>query len=194
MGMDRERSAKDRVETRLAHLHRLENPDYGLTAAQANEAFRTVYEAGSKPASILVRRAFLARRRLLAVFRGLEAKLTVAGGPNTILVSDYSVEHVFPQDSSRWVADYAAWGLDAQAIKNLHDRLHFLGNLTPVTKPHNSALRNKPFADKREGIKNEAAGLKVHGSITRSRSWTATHIDKRGKVLAEAFVKRWPRP
>lgn len=67
MGTSTERSAKERVKTRLSHLGRLEHPDHGLTVDQANQAFRDVYEAGSKPASILVRRSFVARHRRFKV-------------------------------------------------------------------------------------------------------------------------------
>lgn len=67
MGTGSSRSSKERLEPRLAHLRRLESADFGLTVAQANEAFRTVYEAGRKPASILIRRSFVARQKRIHV-------------------------------------------------------------------------------------------------------------------------------
>ncbi|WP_069385962.1 hypothetical protein [Cellulosimicrobium cellulans] len=67
MGTRSSRSGKDRLEPRFAHLRRLESTDYGLTVAQASAAFRAVYEAGSKPASILIRRSFVARHKRIHV-------------------------------------------------------------------------------------------------------------------------------
>lgn len=130
---------------------------------------------------------------ILAVFRGIEAQLTTFGGPHQIKAADYSVEHVLPQKPGSWARDIAKWGLTARQAGELNDRLHRIGNLTPITKPHNSSLRNKPYEQKKVGIRKHAAGLKVHGSVTRSRSWTATQIDARAKHLAAAFVKRWPK-
>ncbi len=131
---------------------------------------------------------------LLAVFRGMEEALTTAGGSHSIEAGDYSIEHIYPQEPSRWAPDLKTWGLGSTEIHALQARSHCLGNLTPITKPHNSSLRNKPFIEKRDGIKAHAAGLKVHGSILRSRSWTSAQIDARAKVLSDAFIKRWPRP
>lgn len=67
MSTDPDRSPKGRLKTRLNHLERLGNPEHGLTVPQANQAFIDVYEAGSKPKSILIRRSFVARARRIHV-------------------------------------------------------------------------------------------------------------------------------
>ncbi|MBD1271720.1 DUF262 domain-containing protein [Aeromicrobium tamlense] len=174
-------------------------PGYGGTLSVAE--FKLPLKAAADSDSD-VRRAFLeldlyAKMKsdaLMAVFRGIEAALTKAGGPHAIESEIYSIEHVFPQDSRRWAPDFAKWGLSASDIERLGARLHCIGNLTPITRPHNSSLRNKPYAEKKVGIKQDAAGLKVHKGILTSQSWTSKQIDTRGKVLAEAFIKQWPKP
>lgn len=173
-------------------------PGYGGTLS-ITDFKKPLKDADSDAA---VRKAFLEHElyskmksdALLAVFRGMEIALTAAGGPHGIEAEIYSIEHVFPQDSRRWAADIQKWKLDADASRRLHSRLHSIGNLTPITKPHNSSLRNKPYAEKKAGIRKRAAGLKVHSSILTSQTWTAKQIDARSKILAAAFIQRWPQP
>lgn len=57
------RTPADRLQTRLNHLGRLDNPDHGLTIEQANNAFADAHSGGAEPLSILMRRSFLARHK-----------------------------------------------------------------------------------------------------------------------------------
>lgn len=129
---------------------------------------------------------------LLAVLRGIEAQLTKAGGPHKIPSKIYSVEHVYPQDDSRWQPDLARWRVSASDRVKLRDGLHLLGNLTAITHPHNSSLRNKAYTVKKEGIRKHAAGLKIHLRAATSTRWTRAEIDARGRALAAAFLAHWP--
>jgi hypothetical protein len=54
-----------RLQTRLDHLNRLDNPSHGLTIDQANAAFHTAYDSGARPPSILIRRQFIRRPKYL---------------------------------------------------------------------------------------------------------------------------------
>lgn len=69
---------------------------------------------------------------------------------------------------------------------DLQERLHRLGNLTPITRPHNSRLKNQRFATKKAGIRTHAAGLKVHLLIVTSGKWT-----RRKSIAGEPS---WRRP
>ena len=56
------RTVIDRLETRLDYLGRLAaSSEGGFTVEKANHAFRTTWEQGGRPKSILVRSAFVAR-------------------------------------------------------------------------------------------------------------------------------------
>lgn len=61
------RTVAARLQTRIAHLQRLQDPQHGLTIAQANAAFRRAHADGSAPESIHVRRHFLRRTQFLKV-------------------------------------------------------------------------------------------------------------------------------
>lgn len=61
------RTVIERLETRLAHLERLGDPGLGRTVDVVNDAFARFHQDGSAPASILLRRRFLARRQLIYV-------------------------------------------------------------------------------------------------------------------------------
>lgn len=61
------RTALSRIDARLAHLRRIGDPESGLTVEQASTALQQVHELGAAPASILVRRQFLARSQPLQI-------------------------------------------------------------------------------------------------------------------------------
>ncbi len=67
MSDSRPRTAVSRLQARLNHLERLQHPDSGFVVEDANTAWRALYDAGQQPASILLRRSFLARSAFLAV-------------------------------------------------------------------------------------------------------------------------------
>jgi hypothetical protein len=62
------RSVIERLDTRLRHLERISSPgDGNFLVGQANQSFKTIHADGKAPDSILVRSAFIARKRRVAV-------------------------------------------------------------------------------------------------------------------------------
>lgn len=101
----------------------------------------------------------------------------------------FSIEHVMPQTlTEEWCADL---GPDAEKIYDLwKDRI---ANLTLTA--YNSALSNRPFAEKRDmpnGYKDSI--LHLTKSIASHEHWTEADLEQRAEELAELALKIWPYP
>lgn len=135
-------------------------------------------------------------RQLLAIFQAIEAKR--AGNLRTNLlestsVEKFSIEHVFPQDSSNWRNELRAWNLSSSLMEK---RLHIIGNLGVIPKRLNSKLSNASFSDKKLIISNprtEFPNLKLNEYWTRSSQvkWTPEDIDARGEQLIKSALDYW---
>jgi len=106
-------------------------------------------------------------------------------------VSEYSVEHIMPQNpnlSSEWREEL---GNNWQEIHN--EFLHTIGNLTLTG--YNSELSDHPFLEKRN-MKGGFADshLKLNNSIATLEHWNKEEIIKRGKELAELASEIWYAP
>lgn len=67
MSESRSRKVIDRLQTRVDHLHRLQDDESGFVVDHANDTFRSLYDDGKRPAGILVRSSFVARQKFLRV-------------------------------------------------------------------------------------------------------------------------------
>jgi len=131
-----------------------------------------------------------------AIFRGIERQLSGAGsmwfniGPNN---ADYSIEHIYPQSSSRWVPDMATWGVSDNDMKPL---LQTLGNLTVVTNEHNKRVGNKTFHEKQSfpTTSGAAAPLNINSEWLNPvvHKWSPVEIKSRSRSLIESAILRWP--
>lgn len=131
-----------------------------------------------------------------AIFRGIERQLSGAGamwfsvGPNN---ADYSIEHIYPQSSSRWLSDLKTWGVSDDDMKPL---LQTLGNLTVVTNEHNKKVGNKSFTEKQAfpTTSGVAAPLNINGEWLSAsvNKWTPEEIKARSRSLVEVAILRWP--
>jgi len=106
-------------------------------------------------------------------------------------VSEYSVEHIMPQNpnlSSEWREEL---GDNWQEIHN--EFLHTIGNLTLTG--YNSELSDHPFLEKRN-MKGGFADshLKLNNSIATLEHWNKDEIIKRGKELSELACEIWFAP
>lgn len=61
------RTVVKRIQTRLEHLERIGDPGFGQTVEQASAALSLIHQRGRAPASIQLRRDFLARRAWIPV-------------------------------------------------------------------------------------------------------------------------------
>ena len=108
-----------------------------------------------------------------------------------VLVQDYTIEHIMPQNeklSAQWQADLGDdW-------KRIHEQyLHTLGNLTLTF--HNPKLSDKPFSEKRD-MKNgfKESPLKLNQELGAYELWNKEAISKRSNELAEAAKEIWSAP
>lgn len=100
-----------------------------------------------------------------------------------IRISDYSVEHVMPQNPSK------EWDQDAE----FQNYVHVLGNLT-ITG-YNAEMSNRSFVQKKlakNGLANSALHLNEY--FRGIEAWNEEEIVKRGAVLADQFVEVWRAP
>jgi uncharacterized protein with ParB-like and HNH nuclease domain/predicted transport protein len=113
------------------------------------------------------------------------------GRKERVIVDDYTIEHILPQNdklSSSWQADL---GPDWQAIQATY--LHTLGNLTLTG--YNSEYSDKSFEAKRDmagGFKNSP--LRLNEGLGTLSKWDVDAIQKRAKRLAEFANKVWSSP
>jgi hypothetical protein len=137
-------------------------------------------------------------KALGAIFRGIERSLSGAGAMKFTVgnqLGSYSIEHIYPQRNSLWLPDLEAWGCSVESIES---RKHTLGNLTIATKEHNSAVGNKPFAEKRlypTGL-GSAAPLSLNKGWLdlNTTSWTTSKIESRSIQLLAAALQYWKAP
>jgi hypothetical protein len=74
--------------------------------------------------------------------------------------------------------------------------LQTLGNLTVVSKEHNSKVGNKRLIQKQKhpsGLGN-AAPLKIHDDWLSAAKWTEKEIQKRTERMISLALKHWPLP
>ena len=109
----------------------------------------------------------------------------------TVQVSNYTIEHVMPQNpelSQTWQAELGAnW-------QEVHDTyLHTLGNLTLTG--YNSELSDKPFQEKQSMEGGFAdSPLRLNKYLAKCPTWNKAAILERAKELSETMVKVWPCP
>ena len=132
--------------------------------------------------------------QLGAIFRGIEKSLSGRHAMNfKIGPSDYTIEHIYPKKDEKWLVDFRLWKTDARKMRA---SLQLLGNLTVVSKEHNSKVGNKRLNQKQSypaGV-GRAAPLKIHDDWLHATKWTELEIQKRSERLMSAALKHWPNP
>jgi hypothetical protein len=106
---------------------------------------------------------------------------------------DYvSVEHIYPQYARDryWTSRFE--GLSQKQRSTLRNSL---GNLLPLSRPKNSSLSNKPFAEKVDGKGDPVAGYRygcyAENEVASCTEWTPREILRRGLKLLSFMEKRW---
>jgi predicted transport protein len=108
-----------------------------------------------------------------------------------VLVDEYTIEHILPQNehlSAEWQAEL---GTDWQRIQQTW--LHTLGNLTLTG--YNSELSDRPFLDKRDMKSGFAESpLRMNLGLGDLDHWGEHQIKERASKLAKQAVGVWPSP
>ena len=108
-----------------------------------------------------------------------------------VLVDEYTIEHILPQNqnlSDRWKQDL---GSDWKRVQETW--LHTLGNLTLTG--YNSEYSDHPFVEKRDmkGGFSESP-LKLNKGLGTCEIWNETAIEKRAYELSLIATKVWTAP
>lgn len=108
-----------------------------------------------------------------------------------IIIENYTIEHIMPQNknlSSAWQADL---GTGWQEVQKKY--LHTIGNLTLTA--YNSEMSDRSFMEKMNmpgGFKESA--LRLNRYVVSLNEWNEQHIQERAKELAKKAESIWPYP
>lgn len=106
-------------------------------------------------------------------------------------VSEYTIEHIMPQNENLSAEWRHALGENWQDV---HERwLHTLGNLTLTG--YNSEYSDRPFEQKRDmegGFRDSP--VRLNRGLGQLDTWNAERIQQRGKWLASLAAEVWPYP
>ncbi|MCY4575467.1 MAG: DUF262 domain-containing protein, partial [Chloroflexi bacterium] len=117
------------------------------------------------------------------------SQLENAGQGEPSPVSEYSIEHIMPQN----IDDVVEWkemlGLDWEVVQRKW--LHRLGNLTLTA--YNSTYSNRPFEEKKT-LKGgfEQSAVRLNEFVRRQTKWTADVMESRSGILAHRALQIWP--
>lgn len=125
-------------------------------------------------------------------------RLENQGRKERVMVEDYTIEHILPQNealSKEWQAEL---GTEWQRVQQ--DWLHTLGNLTLTG--YNSEYSDHPFAYKRDQVTDKDGNpvgfahspLKLNLGLGKVSQWNETAIKDRADRLAADAVKVWGAP
>jgi len=145
----------------------------------------------------------LSTRRLL--LERLELSLRGAKSEDPHPPASLQIEHVMPQS---WAAHWPLDGelIDSNFVQNPHQAppevasrirrrsnlVQTLGNLTLVNQFLNPAASNRPFLEKKTEYEHSVLRLNRH--FERMDDWDEQRIEERGRLLAAALCRLYPRP
>lgn len=126
-----------------------------------------------------------------------------------VTIQSLSVEHVMPKAwhdhyeidgelvsqemAYNWylsdnVEEEAKW----EKVQSRDRKIHCIGNLTIVTQPLNSAMRNAPFIEKKEALRNSI--LILNRYFDNLENWDETEMDRRAHWLFDKARNIWGGP
>jgi uncharacterized protein with ParB-like and HNH nuclease domain/predicted transport protein len=113
------------------------------------------------------------------------------GRKERVVVDDYTIEHILPQNPNLEHEWRTALGPDWQRIQE--QWVHTLGNLTLTA--YNSEYSDRPFREKR-GMKGGFAEspLRLNAGLKEVEEWNETAIKRRAESLSRVAVDVWAGP
>ena len=113
------------------------------------------------------------------------------GRKERVIVDDYTIEHIMPQNDEVSAAWQTELGDDWERVHAA--KLHTLGNLTLTG--YNSEYSDKPFAEKRDMVGGfKFSPLKLNDGLGQVESWNEAAIDARAVRLSELATGVWRQP
>lgn len=113
------------------------------------------------------------------------------GRKERVMVEEYTIEHIMPQNENLSEEWKSALGSEWEIVKKTW--LHTLGNLTLTG--YNSEYSDKPFVSKRDikgGFKESP--LKLNAELGHLEQWNEITIRARAKKLSDAALEVWRSP
>ncbi len=113
------------------------------------------------------------------------------GNKAPIIIENYTIEHIMPQNSNLSPEWQEMLGPNWSAIHKKY--LHTIGNLTLTA--YNSEMSDHPFMTKMEmegGFKESA--LRLNSFVIKQTTWTETSIIERADLLAKKATIIWSFP
>ena len=108
--------------------------------------------------------------------------------PEVIVKSDVKVvnlEHVVPKTvTEEW---------KTESGDDIENYVHYIGNLTLISSPNNSGIKNAPFNQKKEMYKLSGIAMTVEIGNSDIVVWNKDVIIKRSEELADLFLIRWKK-
>jgi hypothetical protein len=117
-----------------------------------------------------------------------------------VIKGDVSVEHIMPQnlEAAGWKQQFDSDMDELTMLKAKENRkriIHTIGNLTLVTQPLNSAMKDVSFNKKRPEILKHI-NIKLNSffvTLNDAEGWIESSIENRGKELFNYAVNIWKR-
>lgn len=113
------------------------------------------------------------------------------GNKAPIIIENYTIEHILPQNPNLSDDWKKCLGLDWKAVQRKY--LHTIGNLTLTA--YNSEMSDRPFLEKMNmegGFKQSA--LRINSYVVQQTTWNENTIQERAGLLAQKAEKIWPYP
>lgn len=113
------------------------------------------------------------------------------GRKERVVVEEYTIEHILPQNLNLSPAWRAELGENWEKVQSTY--LHTLGNLTLTG--YNPELSDRPFREKRDIAGGFAdSPIRINRSLAKLEHWTEQEIGSRARELAEFACEVWPYP
>ncbi len=134
--------------------------------------------------------------RLRVILEGIEEGLRSQFSDAGPVLGSLSVERIMPQAwRDHWDPPIGFDNPDFDPDAQRDQLVQTMGNLTLVTKSLNSKLSNAPLAEKREALDMHSTLFLNKDFLSHSEGgWDEQSIQQRASRLAEAAIRRWPRP
>lgn len=113
------------------------------------------------------------------------------GNKATIMIENYTIEHIMPQNSNPRDEWKTMLGPNWKEVSKTY--LHTIGNLTLTA--YNSEMSDNPFMVKMDmegGFKESA--LRLNSYLVKQTEWNEQHIKERANLLAKKAKQIWPYP
>ena len=193
-------SSRADIRGRLNELIRSYDGDNDSLAAGLQEKMNEAYYWGDKKFSEVLNGNMYQNNMINYLLWDYEQHLQRKGYvlSGSVGIESESVEHIAPQTEPDEVVE-SGYEIETTGLysKDFRDNyVNKLGNLMLISQSHNSAIGNKPFADKLQSYKDnpllrQQAQIKEFVKDESNPVWDSKAIDSRHQKMVEYALDRW---